>query len=368
MPISDDLYNKIMIARSTNISIRQTARDLGLNRKTVSNYYSGKKIPGIKGPSIHETGLIREDDLNKLKLKEKILEDCRIIEENYKSDIKNKPKITRLYMYNEISTKYNLSYQTFCRMIRNSDFFVSDKSKSTYIPLEFRPGEVMQVDFCEVTVNLEGVSNDFKADLFCSVLSNSYDIFAMIFPNQKRENFFEGHLCAFEYYGGRPEKIFYDNAAVNVKSGTGKHAIETDEFIKFKHYYSFESIYMNGSSGNEKGHVENLCKLVRHLAFVPKPRGKSLKEIQQLVMSRIIHYRETHHVKSRVAPILEMSTAERLELRKLPVNPYPVYPVLDIKIGKFLTFKFETCEYSVPSFIKRDTEILIRVFPYEIDC
>jgi transposase len=69
----------------------------------------------------------------------------------------------------------------------------------------------MQVDWTEVKICIKG--HLWKAPVFCAVLPYSYDIFAMILPNEQWPNFMAGHIGAFEHYQGVVERVFYDYTA-----------------------------------------------------------------------------------------------------------------------------------------------------------
>jgi transposase len=46
--------------------------------------------------------------------------------------------------------------------------------------------------------------------LFVMQLCYLRSIFAMLFPTQWQECFFAGHVTAFAYFGGVPQRISYD--------------------------------------------------------------------------------------------------------------------------------------------------------------
>ena len=48
-------------------------------------------------------------------------------------------------------------------------------------------------------------------------LNPSRRSFVMAFPSQKQEAFFEGHVRAFEHFGGVPHRLSYDNLTTAVK-------------------------------------------------------------------------------------------------------------------------------------------------------
>jgi transposase len=150
--------------------------------------------------------------------------------------------------------------------------------KEAFIPLQFDPGEVMQVDWCSVVVDIDDVR--YTLPLFCAVMPFSYRIFGMLCPNMKHNNFLNAHIEAFKYNQGITKLIFYDNLKTSVDKYSGKNAIMNKYFKTFAAYYLYEPRFMNACKGNEKGAVENLCGFVRKIEIKPIPKGHSLKEIQ----------------------------------------------------------------------------------------
>ena len=83
----------------------------------------------------------------------------------------------------------------------------------------------------------------------------------------------------FDYFGGVPNRLIFDNAKVAVREGFGKHAIATDGYVAFAAHYAFQTDFCNIASGNEKGLVENLVGYSRRNFMVPVPKAKSLEEL-----------------------------------------------------------------------------------------
>ncbi len=81
----------------------------------------------------------------------------------------------------------------------------------------------------------------------------------MAFPAQKQEAFFEGHVRAFEHFGGVPHRLSYDNLGTAVKILMhGRIREEQRAFVAFRSYYLFESHFCTPAQGHEKGGVEHL--------------------------------------------------------------------------------------------------------------
>ena len=81
------------------------------------------------------------------------------------------------------------------------------------MPLIHRPGEA-QVDFGDALVNLNGQLR--KVAFFVMALPYSDASFVMAFERECTETFWEGHVQAFEFFGGVPRRITYDNTKIAV--------------------------------------------------------------------------------------------------------------------------------------------------------
>jgi transposase len=102
--------------------------------------------------------------------------------------------------------------------------------QEVFLPLSHPPGEA-QVDFGEATIRLVG--QETKVALFVMTLPYSGAIFIQAFPRECTETFLEGHRRAFEFFGGVPRRISYDNSAIAViEVLKGRERKLTREFLR----------------------------------------------------------------------------------------------------------------------------------------
>lgn len=62
----------------------------------------------------------------------------------------------------------------------------------------------------------------------------------------------------FDFFGGIPRRLIFDNAKVAVKEGFGLYAKPQNKYLSFSTHYAFDLDFCNPAKGNEKGLVENL--------------------------------------------------------------------------------------------------------------
>ena len=116
------------------------------------------------------------------------------------------------------------------------------------------------------------------------------------------ESFLDAIIRTFQYYGGVPRRVIFDNARVAVKSGFGAHAAAQDDYKQLSAHYGFEPVFCNPASGNEKGLVENLVGYIRRNVCVPLPKVKNLEELNGKLLEKCVRYLD-HKVDSRPAPV-----------------------------------------------------------------
>jgi hypothetical protein len=168
------------------------------------------------------------------------------------------------------------------------------------------------------------------------------------------------------FFGGTPERIFFDNLKQAVFSGTGKHVVKQERFRVFEAHYVFESVFMNREAGWEKGAVEDLCKLIRQVAFVPIPKGKNLLEIQNQVYRRCLDYIKFHKIRDRTKSVAEMFDEERANLMPLPLKTFEAYAETESVVRSDLTFRYDATKFSAPLEYIGKT-VAIRATSYRIE-
>ena len=86
----------------------------------------------------------------------------------------------------------------------------------------------------------------------------------MAFERECTESYWEGHVRAFESFGGVPARISYDNSKVLVSKVIGPQERKlTDGFLKLQSHYLFREHFCRVGRANEKGVVEGVVKFSR---------------------------------------------------------------------------------------------------------
>ena len=155
-----------------------------------------------------------------------------------------------------------------------------------FVPQIHMPGAEAEVDWYEAMVDFPGARE--KVYIFHMRACFSGKEFHMAFRHQNQQAFIEGHIAAFNYFGGIFKIIRYDNLTAAVrKIFRGRRRIETERFIAMRSHYLFEAIFcLPGIQGaHEKGGVECGGGRFRRAHFVPVPKISGLNELNQNLLA-----------------------------------------------------------------------------------
>lgn len=99
-----------------------------------------------------------------------------------------------------------------------------------------------------------------SVSVFVTILPYSYGLYASVFPDKTNACFLAGHVRAFEFFGGVPQRCIYDNLRSAVAGGSGTTAVKQEEFKKLEAHCSFDSDFCNPAAGWEKGNGK--CRIM----------------------------------------------------------------------------------------------------------
>jgi transposase len=227
--------------------------------------------------------------------------------------------------------------------------FVQEKhqrSKPAFVPLDFAPGERAEFDFGEAIVKLAGQL--VKVPFLAGRLRFSGAMFVECFPTQRQEAFLLGQRHAFEFWGGVPRMVVYDNlksAVLQVLQGHSRR--EHDVFLHFHSIYRFEALFANVASGWEKGSVENLVGYARRNYLVPLPEGANLEAINKELKENCLADQQ-RIMAGHTEPIASRLAFEQSQLGPLPAHAPDLGPVAEVLVHSTGRVRFQTNDYSAP--------------------
>jgi len=218
--------------------------------------------------------------------------------------------------------------------------------KPAFIPLDFTPGERAEFDFGEASVKIKGQL--LKVPFLAGRLRFSGAMFVECFPTQRQEAFLLGQRHAFEFWGGVPRTVVYDNlkpAVLQILQGHSRR--EHDVFLHFHRVYRFEALFANVHAGWQKGSVENLVGYARRHYLVPLPEGPDLESINARLREDA-QADQQRVMAGRAETIAVRMALESRSLGPLPAKPPELGPMVEVLVHSTGRVRFQTNDYSVP--------------------
>ncbi len=236
-----------------------------------------------------------------------------------------------------------------------------------YLRLKTLPGEQAQVDWAHF--GRHTIGRAVRAIMaFVMVLSSSRAVFVRFFFGHRMDCFLRGHQEAFEFFGGVPRILLYDNLKSAVLERVGDAIRFHPTLLDFAGRHRFEPRPVAPRRGNEKGRVERAIRYLRSSFF----EARSWIDLEDLnVQARAWCTTESLDrpwPEDPTRTVREAFDEERGKLLPLPDAPYPVDERREVKIGKTPYARFDGNDYSVPHQLVRKIltvvacEKLVRIF------
>ena len=180
-------------------SEREVARFFGVHRQTVKKMCAYSAPPGYRRP--------------KAAVSPKLTPFAPVIDAILKADkqVHAKQRHTAARICERLREEHGFTGgYTIVREYVNG---VALRSKEMFVPLFHRPGHA-QVDFGEADGYVGG--KNIRYHYFCLDLPHSDALFVKAYPAELTESFLDGHVAAFDFLGGVPQSILYDNTRIAV--------------------------------------------------------------------------------------------------------------------------------------------------------
>lgn len=217
------------------------------------------------------------------------------------------------------------------------------------VPQRHVLGEEAEVDFGTIHVYLAGLLIELQ--MFIMRLSASGRAYPRAYLSEGQEVFLDGHVRAFEHFGGVPARIRYDNLKAAVaKMLRGRGRIESERFVALRSHYGFDSFFCQpGVKGaHEKGGVEGEVGRFRRRHLVPVPRVASMAELNERLMTAAAKD-DRRYIASRRITVGEHFALEAEALRSLPAEPFEVAVLASARVDRKSRVSVRNCLYSVPA-------------------
>jgi len=329
-------------------SEREVAREFGLARETVRKMLRHSVPPGYR----------RKEPAQRPKLGPWLGVIDAILEDDKSKPAKQRHTAKRIFDRLGAEHGFTGGYTIVKDYVR----LCSQRSQEMFVPLTHAPGTA-QADFGQALVMVAGA--ECTAHYLAMDLPHSDDIFVMAFPAETTEAFLEGHAQAFDYFGGVPTSILYDNTKLAVARILGDGARQkTRAFSELQSHYLFTEKFGRPAKGNDKGNVEGVVGYARRNFLVPVPRVNSWEELNAQLREQCRQHRQ-HRVRGEEQVIGERFERDRAVFLPLPSVPFEACEKRAARVNSTSLVRYRGNDYSVPTAYGH-REVLIKGYVHEV--
>src|SRR6202522_3104720 len=234
--------------------------------------------------------------------------------------------------------------------------------REMFVPLRHEPGHA-QVDFGEALAVIAG--KECKIHFFAMDLPHSDACLVQAYPAETSEAFCEGHNVGFEFFGGVPRSILYDNSKLAVARilGDGRRQ-RTRTFSELQSHYLFADRFGRPGKGNDKGKVEGLVGYARRNFMVPIPHAASFAEFNAYLLE-CCRRRFNDRLRGHDDTIGKRLVRDRGALLPLPPAPYDACEKKAARVNSLSLVRYRGNDYSVPTAYGH-REVLVRGYVHEV--
>jgi transposase len=242
-----------------------------------------------------------------------------------------------------------LAEVTVSRYVAGRRIELGFEEREVAIPQTHLAGAEAEVDFGEFYATIAGAVT--KLWMFVMRLSHSGKAFHVAFGTQAQEAFLEGHVLAFDYFGGVPGRVRYDNlkpAVVQVLKGRDR--TESERFTALRSHYGFDSFFCRpGIDGaHEKGGVEGEIGRFRRRHLVPVPNVSSLAALNELIAAADV-LDDARVITGRPSTIGAAFIVEAASMMPIPADGFDPARSLQARVDNRARVSVRQSFYSVPA-------------------
>ena len=307
-----------------HLTISQTARALGLHRRTVAKWLASNQYRRRPSPP-------RTSRLDPFKAQA-----VRLLE-------------THPYSAQQIFQRLReAGFDGGYTIVKDYVRKVRPPRREAFLKLSFAPAECAQLDWGEYGSIGVG-STRRRLSFFVMVLCYSRLMYVEFTVAQTMEHFLAAHEHAFAAFHGVVARVMVDNLKSAVlRRAVGEAPVFNAKYLDFSRHWGFDVTACNVGRGNEKGRVENGVGYVKKnfLNGLELADFSAINPAAQLWLDTIANVRI--HGETHQRPV-DLFKQEQAHLRPLNPLPYDIGRVATVRATKQFRVKLDSNRYSVPA-------------------
>lgn len=328
-----ELYARIRRAVMVDgLSRRETAKRFGIHRNTIAKMLQFSVPPGYRR---------RERPVSK-KLGPYVVWIDTILEGDRSVHKKQRHTAHRIFERLRDEQGFSGGYT----IVREYVAQATLRGREMFVPLSHRPGHA-QADFGEADGYIAGKKVRFH--YLCVDLPHSDGCFVKAYPAETAEAFCDGHVAAFDFFGGVPQSILYDNTRLAVaRIAKGGQRLRSQMFSELQSHYLFEDRFGRPGKGNDKGKVEGLVGYVRRKFMTPLPVAESFDALNAWFLDACTKRRQAI-LRGQTTSIAERMQADVTAFMPLPPAPYDACHKVATSVSSLSLVRYRNNDYSLPT-------------------
>ena len=248
------MYNKIQSYKQMGYSIRRTAREADIDRKTVQKYWRMQQDEYVR---------YMAECCTRTRILDPYKDEITALLETW-------PNITSAIIHDRLRE----NHVDFAPSYRSVSTYVTAMREILGIPTELKarqyaevaelpPGQQSQVDMGQKVMR-DMFNKSVRIYIFAMVVSHSRKKFVCFQDHPyTAQDFIEAHDLAFKYFGGRTDEIVYDQDRVMTVAENAGDLIFTEAFENYRKYAGFSIFLCRGNDPQSKGKIESTVKYVK---------------------------------------------------------------------------------------------------------
>lgn len=340
-------------------SIRKIAKESGLNWRTVKqllNLSEEEFLASCHTRKGRRKLLGSYENFVRLRLEQYPHTSCAQLHDLLKENFTDFGTVSQKTVYNYVMSVRSLY-----------DLPLEESGRDFQMVAELPYGEQAQVDFGFYNMRTTAGKTQ-KVQFFCLVLSRSrYKYVVFTDSPYTSETVTKAHEQAFEYLGGIPKEVVYDQDRLFLVNENLGELMLTERFRSYVSQRSFKTYFCRAADPQSKGKIENVVKYVKQNFLA----GRSFKDLETL-------NQEVHAWLFRTANALPHGTTKRIPVQEMEgevtfLDPwYPVFiaeqPYIPYAVRKDNTISWKSNFYSLPlgTYKGRGTRVLVGIDDKEL--
>ena len=345
-------YREIIRLKSAGCSDSKAAASLGSARETVAKVWALARKNNLKWPL---DPALSNPEIRRILFPDKVKkEDLRLIPDyDYLHQELAKPGVKLSLLYSEYCEQARLESKIPYQQTQFYDLYSANISKTkATLRIARKPGDIMEVDWPGDTLTvIDSLSGEkLPAYLFVACLDCSLYGYAEAFPDMKLDHWIEGHIHAYEFFGGSTRILVPDNLRTGVTKHTSLELITNRTYHDMAEHYDTAIIPARVKAPDDKPNAEGSVNVMETwiIAALRNRQFFSFEELNRAVSEKLAEFNSRPFAKRKGSRQSAFTEEEREFLQPLPASRFEMAVWSKAKIQPDYLIQVGNCKYSVP--------------------